>query len=163
MGQPPPTLRLALTHHLEPIRWWIPLRRGPPRRRPLLFQQDELRSVPVCGSAGSPVFVPADCPNDWLSNVGTPFGPANPVLQPAPAPHAMIRRRAPAPPAPVGRGGRGPERPEPYPRPSIPSGQSAFVSPFERARNLFADFIPNIEYPDLSSLSSSYGKDLSWT
>lgn len=75
-----------------------------------------------------------------------PFGPANPAFQPAPAPHAMIRRRAPAPPAPLGRG-RGPERPGSYPRPSIPSDQSAFVRPFGTSRNLFADFIPNNESP----------------
>nr|XP_034315271.1 vegetative cell wall protein gp1-like [Crassostrea gigas] len=73
---------------------------------------------------------------------------ANPPLQPAPEPRrarVMSRRRAPSPPRPLGRGRGGP-----YVRPTIPSEDSAFGRPslpFARARNLFADFIPNIESP----------------
>lgn len=93
---------------------------------------------PVCVAGGLPQRSVIECENTTL--------PANPALQPAPAPHAMIWRRAPAPPAPLGRG-KGPERPQPYPRPSIPSDQSAFVRRFGTARNLFANFIPNIESP----------------
>lgn len=49
------------------------------------------------------------------------------------------------PPRPIGRGRGGP-----YSRPTIPSEDSAFGRPslpFLRARNLFADFIPNIQSP----------------
>lgn len=83
-----------------------------------------------------------------------PFSAANPPLQPAPEPHrAQVRRRAPSPPRPIGRGrggtypvgrypvGRG--RSGPYVPPAIPSEASALVRPFQRARNLFADFMPN--------------------
>lgn len=71
---------------------------------------------------------------------------ANPPLQPAPESRRgriMTRRRAPSPPRPVGRGG-------PYVRPTTYSEDSAFARPslpFVRARNPFADFIPNIESP----------------
>lgn len=88
--------------------------------------------------------LPAACPDsEHPTNTRTPpFGPANPPLQPASGPQrARVRRRAPAPPRPVGRG-------PPYVRPTIPSEDSAFGRPrlpFGRARNLFADFIPNIQ------------------
>lgn len=89
-----------------------------------------------------------DCPSVRPPRPPMPFSPANPPLQPAPEPHrarVMSRRRAPSPPRPVGRGRGGP-----YVRPTIPSEDSAFGRPslpFARARNLFADFIPNIESP----------------
>lgn len=92
--------------------------------------------------------LPMDCPSFPSKTPPPPFSAANPPLQPAPEPR---RRRAPPLPRPRCRGrGRGILRdlqPDgPYVRPSIPPEQSAFVRPptFQRARNLFADFIPNL-------------------
>lgn len=90
--------------------------------------------------------LPADCPDNRPARPPMPFSAANPPLQPAPEAHReRVRRRAPSPPRPVGRGRRGP-----YVRPTIPSKDSAFGRPslpFARARNLFADFVPNIQSP----------------
>lgn len=58
--------------------------------------------------------LPNGCPNDWPA-ITTVFEPANPALQPPPAPHARIKRRAPPPP--VARG-LPPKRTVPYPQPS---------------------------------------------
>lgn len=89
--------------------------------------------------------LPLDCP-DFPTRTTPP--PANPALQPPLDPR---RRRAPPPPRPRGTGrGRGILRNETYNRsPVIPSQQSAFVRPssFQRARNLFADFIHNLRPP----------------
>ncbi|XP_052693738.1 uncharacterized protein LOC128172006 [Crassostrea angulata] len=102
--------------------------------------------------------LPMDCPDNRPPRPAGPFSPANPPLQPAPQPRRTpIRRRAPSPPPPraVGRGRGGP-----YPagrertRGPIPSEDSAFSRPslpMGRARNLFADFIPNIASPPPSS------------
>lgn len=95
--------------------------------------------------------LPLDCP-DHPKTPPKPFSAANPPLQPALEPR---RRRAPPPPTGQGRVlGRGrvilssrsaQTDSSPYARPPIPSEQSAFVRPpFQRARNLFADFIPNM-------------------
>lgn len=54
------------------------------------------------------------CPNDRPA-ITTVFEPANPALQPPPAPHASIRRRAQPPP--VARG-LAPQRTVPYPPPA---------------------------------------------
>lgn len=96
--------------------------------------------------------LPDSYPDNRPVRPAGPFSPANPPLQPAPEPRRIpIRRRAPSPPRPIGRG-----RGSPYPvgrgrpRAPIPSEDSAFGRPslpFARARNLFADFIPNIESP----------------
>lgn len=70
-----------------------------------------------------------------------PIRPCSPLRRPI----VRVRRRAPSPPRPVGRGRGGP-----YVRPTIPSKDSAFGRPslpFARARNLFADFVPNIQSP----------------
>lgn len=89
-------------------------------------------------------FALPECPDRLPRTPPVPFSAANPPLQPASEPHrARVRRRAPPPPRPVGRG-------VPYLRPTIPSEDSAFGRPslpFGRARNLFADFIPNIQTP----------------
>lgn len=93
-------------------------------------------------------FALPDCPDNRTPRpLGPPYSAVNPPLQPAPEPHRarVRRRRAPSPPRPVGRGRGGP-----YLRPDIPSEDSAFGRtsvPFARARNLFADFIPNIQSP----------------
>lgn len=88
--------------------------------------------------------LPAKCPDNRPARPPMPFSAANPPLQPAPEAHReRVRRRAPSPPRPVGRG-------RPYVRPTIPSKDSAFGRPslpFARARNLFADFVPNIQSP----------------
>ncbi|XP_052691630.1 uncharacterized protein LOC128169552 [Crassostrea angulata] len=95
-----------------------------------------------------------ECPVPRTSPV--PFSATNPPLQPAPEPRRgrviTTRRRAPSPPRAIGRGRGGP-----YPvgrgrsgvhiPSTIPSERSAFLRPFQRARNLFADFIPNIDSP----------------
>ncbi|XP_052696155.1 uncharacterized protein LOC128174710 [Crassostrea angulata] len=93
--------------------------------------------------------LPLDCPDNRPARPAGTFSPANPPLQPPPQPRRTpIRRRAPSPPRPVGRGregvypvGRG--RSGPYVPPVIPSEASAFARPFQRARNLFADFVPS--------------------
>lgn len=102
--------------------------------------------------------LPVSCPDNQPVRPAGPFSPANPPLQSAPQPRTPFRRRAPSPPSPpraIGRGrggpypvGRGRPRPsnplaDTRPRGLTPSQQSAFV----RARNLFRDFIPNIEPP----------------
>lgn len=96
--------------------------------------------------------LPIQCPDNQRALPAGPFSPANPPLQPAPQPVRMpIRRRAPSPPRAIGRGKGGP-----YPagrvrtRGPIPSEGSAFGRPslpMGRARNLFADLIPNIGSP----------------
>lgn len=90
--------------------------------------------------------LPADCPDNRPARPPMSFSAVNPPLQPAPEAHReRVRRRAPSPPRPVGRGRGGP-----YVRPTIPSKDSAFGRPslpFARARNLFADFVPNIQSP----------------
>nr|XP_034315767.1 formin-like protein 5 [Crassostrea gigas] len=99
--------------------------------------------------------LPMDCPDNRPPRPAGPFSPANPPLQPAHQPRRTpIRRRAPSPPRAIGRGRGGP-----YPagrvrtRGPIPFEDSAFSRPslpMGRARNLFADFIPNIASPPSS-------------
>lgn len=81
--------------------------------------------------------LPPGCPNE----TPPPFSTANPPLQPPPEPRR--RRRAPLPPRPRGRG-RGILRPVPV-RPG--SEQQEPPISFQRVRNLFSDFIPNILPP----------------
>lgn len=81
--------------------------------------------------------LPPGCPNE----TPPPFSTANPPLQPPPEPRR--RRRAPLPPRPRGRG-RGILRPVPA-RPG--SEQQEPTISFQRVRNLFSDFIPNILPP----------------
>lgn len=97
--------------------------------------------------------LPLDCPDNRRARPAGPFSPANPPLQPPPQPRRTpIRRRAPSPPPPlprpVGRGRGGPYpvgrgRSGPHIPSTIPSQSSAFVRPFQRARNLFAEFVPS--------------------
>lgn len=90
--------------------------------------------------------LPLGCP-DHPATPPPPFSATNPPLQPPPEPR---RRRTPPPPRPRGRG-RGILRPaavgaSPYERPGSqqPPAVRPPPPPFQRVRNLFSDFVPNI-------------------